>query len=143
MGDISDPVDDEVGFLVEGERPLDDFELEAILRVGGNEISDRAISLRAGIARDASMDIGSEFEYADTWRLLKPDLCGLTGLGREDVGVCGETGNPDVFALGEVARVEGDLLIWRGLVVGKATGKLLSMTLGVRARRGRGGICDI
>ena len=89
---------------------MDDFELEAILRVGGNEISYRAISLRAGIARDASMDIGSEFEYADTWRLLKPDLCGLRGLGIGDIGVGGDAGSPGAIDRDVFDRV-GVLLI--------------------------------
>lgn len=140
MGDISVSEDGEIGLLIEKERPLDGFEPEAILRVGGSETSERAIPLRAGIVREESMDIASELENVETCRLLKPDLCGLPGLGMGDVGVCGEAGNPGVFELDVFDRVTvGVLLIWRGLVVGKAIGILLSMTLGVRARRGKGG----
>lgn len=98
MGDIASVSEDgEIGLFAEEERPLGDFELEeAILRVGGSEISERAaIPLKAGIVPEGWMDIASELEIIETCRLLKPDLCGLRGLGIGDAGVGGDEGRPE------------------------------------------------
>ena len=128
---------------------MGDFELEAILRVDISEVSERSIPLSDGIVGcEGSVGVASELETIETERLLKPDRCGLVGPEAGDVGVCGDpaVGNAAVLELGVGARLDcrvGVLLIWSGLVVGKTMGKLLSMTLGVRARRGKGGTWDI